>query len=96
MLNEKLKVLMDFFEGQSESENKKENSFLYRIMELLRGQEEHPINKARYVYLLARMEPAYDSPAYAKYKDFSAKMYTTRKAAYVACSQYAADGQAGK
>lgn len=76
VLNEKLKVLMNFFEGQSESENKRGNSFLYRIMELLRGQEKHPINKARYVYLLARMEPAYDSPAYAKYKDFSAKMYS--------------------
>jgi len=76
VLNEKLKVLTDFFQCQSESEIKRGNSFLYCIMELLRGQKEHPINKARYVYLLARMEPAYDSHAYVQYKDFSAKMYS--------------------
>ena len=52
------------------------SAFLYRLLELIRGRGES-VNFARYVYLLARLEP--DKKANEKqqelYKEFSRKMY---------------------
>lgn len=72
VLGEKYCALCEFFEKTDD----KGNNFLYRLLELLRGREER-INKARYVYLLSRMEPGTDAPKEKKqsYKEFSKKMY---------------------
>lgn len=58
VVNEKLKVISDFFD-QTEDYGK---AFLYRLLELIRHQEEK-INFARFVYLLTRMEPSVKEPA---------------------------------
>lgn len=71
VLGEKYITIKDFFD-----ENKDYGKgFLYNLLELLRNQEEK-INFARYVYLLARMEPEKDSDEIIKqkYKNFSNKM----------------------
>lgn len=52
VLEEKYQVIAEFFDGIDE----RGNSFIYHLLELIRNQEEK-INFARYVYLLARMEP---------------------------------------
>ena len=51
-------------------------SFLYRLLELMRGCGEK-INLARYAYLLARMQPGENAPAEqrALYQEFSRSMY---------------------
>lgn len=76
VLGEKFEVLANFFD-LSEDRGK---SFLYKLLELIRNQEDK-INFARFVYLLARLEPSRkkdsdgkESEAYAKYKRFSNKM----------------------
>ena len=52
------------------------NSFLYRIVDLLRSAErDGKLALARYAYLLARLAPPVSSPAYRGYKEFSEKMY---------------------
>ena len=52
------------------------NSFLYRIVDLLRSAErDGKLALARYAYLLARLAPSVSSPAYRGYKEFSEKMY---------------------
>lgn len=52
------------------------NSFLYRIVDLLRSAErDGKLALARYAYLLARLTPPVSSPAYRGYKEFSEKMY---------------------
>lgn len=52
------------------------NSFLYRIVDLLRSAErDGKLVLARYAYLLARLAPSVSSPAYRGYKEFSEKMY---------------------
>lgn len=72
VLGEKLKVVRDFFEI-SEDRGK---AFLYHILELLRN-EEGRFNRARYVYLLSRMEPEEQKSRQQKeaYRLFSQKMY---------------------
>lgn len=72
VLGEKYRVIKTFFD-QSENRGK---SFLYKIYELLCGQEER-INFARYVYLLSRMEPKEEAsgPEQKLYQKFSEKMY---------------------
>ena len=52
------------------------NNFLYHLLELLQNREER-INKARYVYLLSRMEPDRNAEKekILAYKAFSRKMY---------------------
>ena len=52
VISEKLLQLQEFFDDNPSYGN----SFLYRILELIRSQNEK-INFARYVYLLSRMEP---------------------------------------
>ena len=52
------------------------NSFLYRIVDLLRSAErDGKLALARYAYLLARLAPPVSSPAYRGYKEFSEKMH---------------------
>ena len=72
VLEEKYVLLRDFFSA-AEDHGK---SFLYRLLELMRGSEEK-INLARYAYLLARMEPKGDASEGQKelYRDFARKMY---------------------
>lgn len=53
VIEEKLRVLKNFFD-QTEDYGK---TFMYHLLELIRNQRER-INFARYVYLLARMEPS--------------------------------------
>ena len=53
VLSEKYRLLNTFFENSQE----RGKSFLYRLLTLLRSREEK-INYARYLYLLARLEPA--------------------------------------
>jgi CRISPR-associated protein Csm1 len=77
---EKLFTLNDFFQNQEddteEEANRRGNSFLYRLTDLLRGYEDgKTINLARYAYTLARMEPKKDSPQWSRYDKFSKKMY---------------------
>lgn len=72
VIGEKYNTIRDFFDNSSE----RGSAFLYRILELIRGRRES-VNFARYVYLLARLEP--DKKANEKqqelYKEFSRKMY---------------------
>lgn len=53
VMGEKLTLLQAFFDAYPE----RGNSFLYRLLELLRETENNKINLARYAYLLARMSP---------------------------------------
>ena len=62
VIGEKLREIQKFFD-QAEEHGM---SFMYRLLELIRNQDE-PINFARYVYLLSRMEP--DSRATQEQKD---------------------------
>lgn len=52
VLGEKYQVIAEFFNTMDD----RGNSFLYHLLELIRNQEDK-INFARYVYLLARLEP---------------------------------------
>ena len=72
VVDEKFRVLQEYFEKN----NERGMAFLYHLTELLRAYGE-PINIARYVYLLSRMEPDGDSlPAVKEtYQKFSEKMY---------------------
>ena len=72
VLAEKFALISEFFQN---SENRG-HTFLYNILELIRGQKEK-INFARYVYLLARLEPDQDTSPEQKdlYQKFSRQMY---------------------
>lgn len=72
VVDEKFRVIQEYFEKN----NERGMAFLYHLTELLRAYGE-PINIARYVYLLSRMEPDRDSlPAVQEtYQKFSEKMY---------------------
>lgn len=72
VLGEKYVLIRDFFSSMDDYGK----SFLYRLMELMKGRGEK-INLARYAYLLARMEPGEKAPAEQKalYRAFSQKMY---------------------
>ena len=71
VVQEKYRALCDFFEGIDETRGM---SFLYRMMELVRGHEEK-INFARMMYLLSRLEPTEEGPQKEKYRQLSQKMY---------------------
>ena len=72
VIGEKLKVISDFFDNSAS----RGSSFLYKLLELIRGQSDR-INFARYVYLLARLEPGKNADAEEKehYSVFSRNMY---------------------
>jgi CRISPR-associated protein Csm1 len=72
VVGEKYTALCQFF-GVSDERGK---NFMYHLLELIRNRKEK-IYFARYVYLLARLEPDKDAPPDQKdnYKAFSEKMY---------------------
>lgn len=72
VIEEKLKVIYRFL---SLSDDRGKN-FLYHLMELICGMDDK-INFARFVYLLARLEPDEKAADVQKenYKEFSGKMY---------------------
>lgn len=72
VIGEKYQAIREFFQS-SEDRGK---SFLYHLLELVCRQEDK-VNLARYVYLLAKMEPGNESSNEEKgrYKEFSRNMY---------------------
>lgn len=72
VLAEKFALISEFFQNSED----RGRTFLYNILELIRGQKEK-INFARYVYLLARLEPDQDASTEQKelYQKFSRQMY---------------------
>ena len=73
VLGTKCALLTRFFRSDDAARG---NSFLYRIVDLLRSAErDGKLALARYAYLLARLAPPVSSPAYRGYKEFSEKMY---------------------
>ena len=72
VIGEKMKTIGDYLEAEDD----KGNSFLYRLLELIRSQKEK-INFARCVYMLSRLEPERGDTAERKeaYQIFSQKMY---------------------
>ena len=72
VIDEKLTLINDYMQKQQELGM----SFLYHLTELLRDDTQ-PINTARYVYLLSRMEPKEDSDVEVRtaYRQFAKKMY---------------------
>ena len=71
VMDEKLKALSAFFQGQDE----RGMAFLYQMTHLLRAAQEDKLNLARYAYLLARLQPGKSSPTFALYASFSKQMY---------------------
>lgn len=71
VIQEKYRTLCDFFEGIDDTRGM---SFLYRMLELVRGHEEK-INFARMMYLLSRLEPSEEGSQKEKYRQLSKKMY---------------------
>lgn len=71
VVEEKYRTLQEFF-GEVDERGM---SFLYRMLELIRQQKQDRINFARFVYLLARLEPTEDGPKKDSYRKFSKKMY---------------------
>lgn len=79
VLGEKYRTIYDFFNNN----NDYGKNFLYNILELIRNiddnrqrkDEDKNINFARYVYILARMEPVDNDEAMIQYREFSEKMY---------------------
>lgn len=71
---EKLKTISNYMDIVEDTHG---NAFLYRIIELLRCQDDK-INFARFVYMIARLEPQADAPDEIKnsFGDFSKKMIT--------------------
>ena len=72
VVDEKFKTISGYM---NKVKDQKGNSFLYRILELIRKREDK-INFARFVYTLARMEPDPDSAQDIKesFSTFSSKM----------------------
>lgn len=72
VINQKFNIIQEFLDFDEE----KGNAFLYRLLELIRNRTKK-INFARYVYVLARMEPQNDDSEEKKiaYEKFSTKMY---------------------
>ena len=75
VIGEKLSLLKEYFG----TNNEKGNSFLYRLLALMRGVRDEegrkvaPISLARYAYLLARMESDIDGGV--EHGQFSARLY---------------------
>ena len=72
VMGEKYALLYQFFENSEE----RGKSFLYKLLDYIRNREDK-INVARYLYLLARLEPSDDAPEERKadYRQFSGTMY---------------------
>lgn len=72
VIGEKYKQIEDFFDNSDE----RGKAFLYNLLELIRYRHER-INFARYVYILARLEPSSEASQEQKalYSRFSKNMY---------------------
>lgn len=70
VIGEKYRTLQKFLKSSED----RGMAFVYRILELLRGQEDK-INFVRIVYALSRLEPAEEGPKKEHYQEFSKKMY---------------------
>lgn len=72
VLAEKYEIIAEFFKGMDE----RGNAFLYHLLDLIRKQKDK-INFARYVYLLARLEPGQKEGEEKKkaYRKFSTNMF---------------------
>ena len=72
VMGEKYRMISKFFRNSED----KGKSFLYKILEFFRNRDEK-ISFARYVYLLAKVEPGKEASPEQKelYKEFSGKMY---------------------
>lgn len=72
VIGEKYKTISSFLMSSKE----RGKNFLYNLLDLVRHQDEK-INLARYIYLLARMEPEREAreDEKASYREFSKKMY---------------------
>lgn len=75
VISEKFKIIKMFFSKFDESDDYGK-AFLYKLLDLIRNQDDK-INFARYIYLLARMEPRADESSENKlaYSEFSTQMY---------------------
>lgn len=87
VLGEKYGIIYDFFDNNADYGK----NFLYNLLQFIRSIDDNTrknsssksdentsdnqINLARYVYILARMEPEDDAEAMARYRIFSEKMY---------------------
>lgn len=79
VLGEKYRTIYNFFNNN----NDYGKNFLYNILELIRNIDDNRqrkdgdrnINFARYVYILARIEPVDNDEAMIQYREFSEKMY---------------------
>ncbi len=77
VMDEKFKLLNDFFRSDKRSENSQTygSSFLYNLLDLMRNSDQK-INRARLAYLLSRMEPKGDNlEEKTHYKNFAGKVY---------------------
>lgn len=70
VIGEKYRVLQEFFGNTDE----RGMAFLYRMLELIRNQKEK-INFARFVYVIARLEPKEEGEEKERYRLFSRKMH---------------------
>lgn len=72
VIGEKYKCIKEFFDN----EDARGMGFLYNLLELIRSQENR-INFARFVYILARLEPSKEAPKEVRerYNTFSQNMY---------------------
>lgn len=69
VIGEKYRTLADFLDESDD----RGNAFLYHLLELIRNQEKR-INFARFVYLLARLEPDEEGEKKEQYRRFSGQM----------------------
>lgn len=76
VMGEKYKLIYDFFgSGRKSEESERGSSYMYNLLELMRGGES--INLARLAYFLARLAPGDKAPEEKKqlYRDFSRAIY---------------------
>lgn len=79
VVDEKLRLIQNYFTHTQQMESANGNAFLYRMKTYIEETYRNPqekINIARFAYLLARMEPSEtDNETQRLYSDFSTKMY---------------------
>lgn len=72
VLEEKYKLIKDYFSGNEQSGK----SMLYKMLELIRAKNDtEKLNIARFAYLLARLKPKHGGPDMEKYQNFSSRIY---------------------
>ena len=73
IIEEKFEAIKNYLDKVDD----KGKAFLYKLLELLRDNEERRFNRAKFVYYLSKLEPAdkKDVKAMDAYKNFSSKIY---------------------